>query len=343
MVRRESARAILAVLLVATSCGGDATEDPAPGTTLPTSQATTTAATTTPPTSLATTTTAANTTTTPATTTTTTAVTTTTAPHVAVPSDLDPAAHFESFLTQAIDGDVEAALASVEPGRFDGWKISPLTNFIRFVEAVGGPAVFSVADCSIVRSLSEADGGGVEVACYVTAGIISDAAIDVIAMNLSAETTAIARAGILTQIDPPSHSILRAVVDHGVTAGDQDVGPVCSERSGEVKNIDPVAFHAPCGVWIAAHAADYDEDVAATTVESVADRYAISCAWCHGQDLGGGRAYSLIDSVAINLSDDTKRKHIAEGGSTMPAFDRFSAEEIESLIVFIREAQAAGS
>jgi len=339
MVRRESAHAIiaiLAVLMVATSCGGDATEDPTPGTTLPTSQATTTVATTTPPTSLATTTTAAITTTTAA-------ITTTTAPHVAVPSDLDPAAHFESFLTQAIDGDVEAALASVEPGRFDGWQISPLTNFIQFVEAVGGPTVFSVADCSIVRSLSEADGGGVEVACYVTARIISDAAIDVIAMNLSAETTAIARTGILTQIDPPSHSILRAVVDHGVTAGDQDVDPTCSERSGEVKNIDPVAFHAPCGVWIAAHAADYEDAVVATTVESIADQYAVSCAWCHGQDLGGGREYSLIDSVAINLSDDVKRKHIAEGGSTMPAFDRLSAEEIESLIIFIRDAQAAGS
>jgi len=70
--------------------------------------------------------------------------------------------------------------------------------------------------------------------------------------------------------------------------------------------------------------------------------YAQFCAGCHGADLRGNRAGSLIDQKWVNASDDAGLRRVIRNGvprSGMPSFSRtFSEPEIRSLVILIREA-----
>lgn len=66
------------------------------------------------------------------------------------------------------------------------------------------------------------------------------------------------------------------------------------------------------------------------------------CAGCHGADLRGNRAGSLLDEKWSGASDDTALRRVIRDGqprSGMPAFGRsFTEAEIRSLVILIRES-----
>lgn len=70
--------------------------------------------------------------------------------------------------------------------------------------------------------------------------------------------------------------------------------------------------------------------------------YAQFCAGCHGADLQGGRATSLLDGKWMNASDDARLLGAIRSGvprSGMPAFRKtFTEPEIRALAIFIRES-----
>jgi glucose/arabinose dehydrogenase len=75
----------------------------------------------------------------------------------------------------------------------------------------------------------------------------------------------------------------------------------------------------------------------------VEDIFNSNCASCHGEDLTGAMAGSLLDEQWLtDGSDQALAKAIAEGieGTSMPAFgDALSADTIRTLVVYIREAR----
>ena len=67
--------------------------------------------------------------------------------------------------------------------------------------------------------------------------------------------------------------------------------------------------------------------------------YNKSCAGCHGED--GLRAAQIgAGSAAVELTDDQIRGAIQVGPGSMPGFPRLSSEQLDSLVVFVRELQA---
>lgn len=70
--------------------------------------------------------------------------------------------------------------------------------------------------------------------------------------------------------------------------------------------------------------------------------YAQFCAGCHGADLQGGRAASLLGAKWMNASDDARLLGTIRNGvprSGMPAFSKtFTEPEIRALAIFIRES-----
>lgn len=71
------------------------------------------------------------------------------------------------------------------------------------------------------------------------------------------------------------------------------------------------------------------------------DLYASSCAHCHGSDLGGGIGPALgAGSSAADLTDQQIKNVVRIGPGAMTAFgDRFSEEQLESLVTFLRSEQ----
>ena len=70
--------------------------------------------------------------------------------------------------------------------------------------------------------------------------------------------------------------------------------------------------------------------------------YTQYCAGCHGADMRGNRASSLLDKKWMNASDDVGLRRVIRNGvrrSGMPAFSKtFSDSEISALVVLIRES-----
>jgi cbb3-type cytochrome c oxidase subunit III len=74
--------------------------------------------------------------------------------------------------------------------------------------------------------------------------------------------------------------------------------------------------------------------------------YESTCASCHAADLSGVGDFPDIGrgSEAAEDSDDRIRRQIIEGEDEMPAFgDVLSDEQIDSIIEYLREAQARGN
>lgn len=72
------------------------------------------------------------------------------------------------------------------------------------------------------------------------------------------------------------------------------------------------------------------------------DLYQAGCARCHGPDGSGGigPAIGTPDSnAAMNLTDDQIRGVIRVGPGRMPAFDRLTDEQVDSLVAYLRELQ----
>lgn len=72
--------------------------------------------------------------------------------------------------------------------------------------------------------------------------------------------------------------------------------------------------------------------------------YGISCARCHGPDLGGGIGPALDagSDTALVLTDEQIANVIRVGPGAMPGFGRLTDEQIASLVEYIRERQAEG-
>lgn len=70
--------------------------------------------------------------------------------------------------------------------------------------------------------------------------------------------------------------------------------------------------------------------------------YAQFCAGCHGTDLQGNRAGSLLDKKWVNASDDAGLRRVIRNGvrrSGMPGFSKtFTESEIRALVILIRES-----
>lgn len=66
--------------------------------------------------------------------------------------------------------------------------------------------------------------------------------------------------------------------------------------------------------------------------------YNKSCEPCHGEDGRRGKQIGA-GSAAVNLSDDQIRGAIEVGPGSMPGFPRLSPEQLDSLVVFVRELQ----
>lgn len=81
-----------------------------------------------------------------------------------------------------------------------------------------------------------------------------------------------------------------------------------------------------------------------SAARNVTDVYAASCASCHGVDLNGGSARSLVDGVwEFGADDDSVARMISVGNTNrgMPGFQAGLTEaEIRALVVFIREKTA---
>jgi len=71
------------------------------------------------------------------------------------------------------------------------------------------------------------------------------------------------------------------------------------------------------------------------------DLYSSSCAHCHGSDLAGGVGPALgAGSNSATLSDQQIKDVIRIGPGAMTSFgDRFSEEQLDSLVVFLRVEQ----
>lgn len=71
--------------------------------------------------------------------------------------------------------------------------------------------------------------------------------------------------------------------------------------------------------------------------------YEQSCAVCHGSAGEGtvGRPAIGPGSNAVELTDDQLRGVMMVGPGAMPSFSRLSAEQIDSLVAYVRELQAA--
>lgn len=69
--------------------------------------------------------------------------------------------------------------------------------------------------------------------------------------------------------------------------------------------------------------------------------FASSCAHCHGSDLAGGVGPALgAGSNAVTLSDQQITDVVRIGPGAMTAFgDRFSQEQLDSLVAFLRSQQ----
>ena len=67
--------------------------------------------------------------------------------------------------------------------------------------------------------------------------------------------------------------------------------------------------------------------------------YNKSCEACHGED-GLRGAQIGAGSDAVELTDDQIRGAIEVGPGSMPGFPRLSPEQLDSLVVFVRELQA---
>lgn len=78
------------------------------------------------------------------------------------------------------------------------------------------------------------------------------------------------------------------------------------------------------------------------TPRDAATLYTQFCAGCHGADLEGNRAGSLLDEKWMNASDDVGLHRVIRDGvarSGMPAFGKtFTEPEIRALVVLIRES-----
>ncbi|MEA3503240.1 MAG: cytochrome c [Actinomycetota bacterium] len=72
-----------------------------------------------------------------------------------------------------------------------------------------------------------------------------------------------------------------------------------------------------------------------------ADLFGVTCAHCHGSDLGGVVGPPLgAGSGAVVLTDEQIAGVISVGPGAMPAFaDRLTDEQVESLIDYLRERQ----
>jgi cytochrome c oxidase cbb3-type subunit III len=68
------------------------------------------------------------------------------------------------------------------------------------------------------------------------------------------------------------------------------------------------------------------------------DLYVHSCAMCHGLDGRGGIGVDIgADSNAdLNLTDEQISGVIRVGPGNMPAFSRLTAEQVESLVRYVR-------
>jgi mono/diheme cytochrome c family protein len=69
--------------------------------------------------------------------------------------------------------------------------------------------------------------------------------------------------------------------------------------------------------------------------------YSSSCAHCHGSDLAGGVGPALgAGSNATTLTDQQIKDVVRIGPGAMTSFgDRFSEEQLDSLVVFLRSEQ----
>lgn len=74
-----------------------------------------------------------------------------------------------------------------------------------------------------------------------------------------------------------------------------------------------------------------------------ADLFASSCAHCHGGNLGGGVGPALgPGSNAASLTDQQIVDVIRIGPGAMASFgDRFTEEQLDSLVVFLRSEQGS--
>jgi mono/diheme cytochrome c family protein len=69
--------------------------------------------------------------------------------------------------------------------------------------------------------------------------------------------------------------------------------------------------------------------------------YNKSCEACHGED--GLRGTQIgAGSDAVELTDEQIRGAIEVGPGSMPGFPRLSPEQLDSLVVLVRELQAGG-
>lgn len=75
-----------------------------------------------------------------------------------------------------------------------------------------------------------------------------------------------------------------------------------------------------------------------------ADLYNVSCARCHGDDLEGGIGPELDagSNTAVALTDEQIADVIRVGPGAMPSFPRLTEEQIDSLVVYLRERQRDG-
>ncbi len=79
------------------------------------------------------------------------------------------------------------------------------------------------------------------------------------------------------------------------------------------------------------------------SAEKVEDVFKANCASCHGADLSGGMAGSLLDDTwQTDGSDKAMAQAISRGieGTSMPAFGKtLSSDAVRTLVVYIREAR----
>ena len=69
--------------------------------------------------------------------------------------------------------------------------------------------------------------------------------------------------------------------------------------------------------------------------------YERSCAACHARDGSGGSGPALgAGSNAVSLTDEQLAGAITVGPGTMPSFDRLDDEQIDSLVIYIRQLQS---
>ena len=71
--------------------------------------------------------------------------------------------------------------------------------------------------------------------------------------------------------------------------------------------------------------------------------YRASCARCHGGNLQGGigRELGPGSNAAVEVVDEQIAGVIRVGPGAMPAFGRLTPEQIDSLVAYLREKQAA--